>query len=62
MSFRWYMAVLALVGVSVSASAAPAPWFKYQSLATGRYVCSQVDLGKHYKKFAGPFSNAGCRR
>ena len=44
------------------ASAAPAPWFKYQSVATGRYLCSQVDPGDAYIKFAGPFNNAGCRR
>lgn len=45
-----------------SAIAAPAPWFKYQSVATGRYLCSQVDPGDAYIKFAGPFNNAGCRR
>lgn len=44
------------------ATAAPAPWYKYQSLASGRYLCSQVDPGKHYQRFAGPFDNAGCRR
>jgi len=50
---------LALLGSL--AQAAPAPWFKYQSLATGRYICVQVDPGKYYRKFAGPYSNAGCR-
>ncbi len=41
--------------------AAPAPWYRYQSLATGRYICTQVDPGPHYVKSSGPWSNAGCR-
>ena len=51
-----------LTMVALTATAAPAPWYKYQSLATGRYLCSQVDPGKHYLKFSGPYNNAGCRR
>lgn len=51
-----------LLLAATTAGAAPAPWFKYQSVATGRYLCSQVDPGDAYIKFAGPFNNAGCRR
>ncbi|MBF7144595.1 MULTISPECIES: hypothetical protein [Pseudomonas] len=43
------------------AEAAPAPWFTYQSLATGQFVCLQHDPGEAFQRFAGPFHNAGCR-
>ena len=55
-------AITLLLMAATTASAAPAPWYKYQSLATGRYLCSQVNPGDAYIKFAGPFNNAGCRR
>jgi len=59
---RFFLCAAVLVTAFAGAAlAAPAPWYKYQSLATGRYVCTQTDPGKHYMKFAGPFSNAGCR-
>lgn len=43
------------------ALAAPAPWYKYQSISTGVFICTQVDPGKHFIRFAGPFRNAACR-
>lgn len=43
------------------AEGAPAPWFKYQSLKTGQFVCMQSDPGEAFQRFAGPFHNAGCR-
>ncbi|NBA95747.1 hypothetical protein [Pseudomonas sp. R5(2019)] len=51
----------ALLLLTLQAQAAPAPFFRWQSLATGRYLCAQVDPGKGWMKFAGPFNNAGCR-
>lgn len=59
---RCLCAALVIAATCAVAVAAPAPWYKYQSLATGRYLCSQVDPGPHYRRFAGPFGNAGCRR
>ncbi|MBD8473569.1 hypothetical protein IFT98_06840 [Pseudomonas sp. CFBP 8770] len=59
---RCLCAALAIAATGAMAVAAPAPWYIYQSLASGRYLCSQVDPGPHYRRFAGPFSNAGCRR
>ncbi|MET3717632.1 hypothetical protein ABMD26_003880 [Pseudomonas sp. PvP001] len=59
---RCLCAALVIAATCAMAVAAPAPWYKYQSLATGRYLCSQVDPGPHYRRFAGPFGNAGCRR
>jgi hypothetical protein len=62
MTFFKHAAITLLLMAATAASAAPAPWYKYQSLATGRYLCSQVNPGDAYIKFAGPFNNAGCRR
>jgi len=62
MCLRKALVALTLSVLAGQIHAAPAPWFKYQSLSTGRYLCSQVDPGKHYVRFAGPFNNAGCRR
>lgn len=59
---RCLCASLVIAATCAMAVAAPAPWYKYQSLETGRYLCSQVDPGPHYRRFAGPFGNAGCRR
>jgi hypothetical protein len=44
------------------ASAAPAPWYKWQSLTqAGAYVCTQTNPGKGWQRMAGPYNNAGCR-
>lgn len=59
---RCLCAAVVIAATCAMAVAAPAPWYKYQSLATGRYLCSQVDPGPQYRRFAGPFGNAGCRR
>jgi hypothetical protein len=62
MTFLKHAAITLLLLVATTANAGPAAWYKYQSLATGRYLCSQVNPGDAYIKFAGPFNNAGCRR
>ncbi|WP_264316428.1 MULTISPECIES: hypothetical protein [Pseudomonas] len=50
-----------LLGLPLAALAAPAPWYKYQSIETGVFICTQVDPGKAFIRFAGPFRNAACR-
>ena len=50
-----------LVACVCTAQASPALWYKYQSLKTGVYICTQVDPGEHFVRFAGPFKNAACR-
>jgi hypothetical protein len=55
------LALISVLAFQAMAFAAPAPWFRYQSLVSGRYLCSQVDPGVHYRKASGPWSNAGCR-
>lgn len=44
-----------------AAQAAPAPWYQWQSVATGRFMCSQVDPGEGWVRHSGPYNNAGCR-
>lgn len=44
-----------------SASAGPAPWYKYRAMDGGQVVCMQTDPGPQFQRFAGPFQNAGCR-
>lgn len=53
------MVLLALL--SGSASAGPAPWYKYRAMAGGQVICVQTDPGPQFQRFAGPFQNAGCR-
>lgn len=50
-----------LFGLPLVALAAPAPWYKYQSIDSGVFICTQVDPGKQFIRFAGPFKNAACR-
>lgn len=61
MPFSRRFAVALLVLATSSAPAASAPWYKYRSLASNQLVCSQVDPGPAFIRFAGPFGNAGCR-
>ncbi len=43
------------------AQAGTAPWWRWESQVDGRLVCSQWPPGDGWKKFAGPYSNGGCR-
>jgi len=53
--------LLTLLLLTGPAQAAPAPWFKWQSSATGRYLCAQFSPGSGWVLHAGPYRNAGCR-
>ncbi|MEE1886194.1 hypothetical protein [Pseudomonas carassii] len=46
---------------ALSLRAAPAPWYQWQSLATGRYMCSATDPGEGWKRHSGPYNNGACR-
>ncbi|AYN17268.1 hypothetical protein I5Q41_10245 [Pseudomonas monteilii] len=41
--------------------AAPAPYWRWESLVDGRLVCSQWSPGEGWRRFAGPYNNARCR-
>ncbi|HGY9626306.1 hypothetical protein WCE02_19465 [Pseudomonas juntendi] len=47
--------------ISLSLSAAPAPFYQWQSLATGRFMCSASNPGEGWVRHSGPYNNAGCR-
>ncbi|MEF9898552.1 MAG: hypothetical protein RR736_09485 [Pseudomonas sp.] len=53
--------VLLMGAMQFSVVAAPAPWYQWQSLVTGRYMCSQVNPGEGWVRHSGPYNNAGCR-
>ncbi|UGQ48125.1 hypothetical protein [Massilia endophytica] len=54
------LSILVLCLIAVAASAAPAPWFLWQSTVDGSKVCSQYPLGKGWEKFSGPFRDSRC--
>jgi len=41
--------------------AAMADWYRWESQADGRLVCSQHSPGDGWRRFAGPFNNAACK-
>ncbi|MBA1322211.1 hypothetical protein [Pseudomonas plecoglossicida] len=45
----------------LQSQAGTAPWWRWESQVDGRLVCSQWSPGEGWKRFAGPFNNAGCR-
>ncbi|WP_442108973.1 hypothetical protein [Pseudomonas sp. NUPR-001] len=53
--------ILAGLLLVFAAHAAPAPWYQWQSVATGRFMCSQIDPGEGWVRHSGPYNNAGCR-
>ncbi|MBA1200817.1 hypothetical protein G7009_03350 [Pseudomonas capeferrum] len=55
------LVAFALASCLLQAQAGMAPWYRWESQADGRLVCSQWSPGKGWKRFAGPYHNAGCR-
>lgn len=51
----------ALMALSLAAQAAPAPWFWWESKATGQRTCSQTSPGEGWLRAGGPFNNSQCR-
>ncbi|MCJ1885441.1 hypothetical protein LNN38_11360 [Pseudomonas sp. LA21] len=56
-----FLPVASLLLVSLSAIAAPMPFYKWQSTLDGRYACQQTSPGDGWQKIGGPFRDAGCR-
>lgn len=44
-----------------AASAAPMPFYRWQSKVDGSYACQQVSPGEGWIRIGGPFRDAGCR-
>lgn len=52
---------LGLVLLAAQSWAAMADWYRWESQADGRLVCSQHSPGDGWRRFAGPFNNAACK-
>ncbi|MFV3411019.1 hypothetical protein ACQCLI_03600 [Pseudomonas nitroreducens] len=52
---------LAALLLSLSAQAAPMPFYRWQSKLDGAYTCQQTSPGEGWQKVSGPFRDAGCR-
>ncbi|EKT4539230.1 TPA: hypothetical protein SLP05_002907 [Pseudomonas putida] len=55
------LALFPLLVLVLPAPAAPAPFYQWQSLVTGRYLCSAHNPGKGWVRHSGPYNNAACR-
>ncbi|MFG0399363.1 hypothetical protein [Pseudomonas sp. zjy_11] len=55
------LALFPLLVLVLPAPAAPAPFYQWQSLVTGRYLCSARNPGKGWVRHSGPYNNAACR-
>lgn len=55
--------VFAVIGLllSVAVIAAPAPWYKWKSIATGEEYCAQFSLGEGWEQASGPYKDANCK-
>lgn len=61
MNLKSAITLLGLV-FSLTAIAAPAPWYLWQSKVDGATFCAQTAPGEGWERIAGPFRDAGCRR
>lgn len=53
---------MSALALPLGAQAEPAPWFKWQSINTGKYICRQTDPGSGWRRHSGPYLDAGCRK
>ena len=56
------VASLLAFAVMTTATAEPAPWYKWRSKLDGREICRQVSPGEGWDRVAGPYKDASCRR
>ncbi|AXA91420.1 hypothetical protein [Massilia sp. YMA4] len=47
---------------ALSAMAAPAPWWLWESVTSGSKVCAQHPLGPGWRKLLGPYRDARCEK
>ncbi|MFR0689627.1 hypothetical protein ACLUTX_09535 [Enterobacterales bacterium AE_CKDN230030158-1A_HGKHYDSX7] len=57
----YFLPFAVLLAVSFAATAAPMPFYKWQSRLDGAYTCQQTSPGSGWLKIGGPFRDAGCR-
>lgn len=56
-----FLTLAALLATALSATAAPMPFYRWQSKLDGAYTCQQTSPGDGWQKIGGPFRDAGCR-
>ena len=57
--------IAALLGAALAASTAsaqPAPWYKWRSNLNGREFCFQTSPGPGWTRVSGPYKDARCER
>ncbi|AVR96395.1 hypothetical protein [Pseudoduganella armeniaca] len=47
---------------ALRATAAPAPWWLWESVTNGSKVCAQTSLGPGWRKLLGPYRDARCEK
>ncbi|HAR95988.1 MAG TPA: hypothetical protein DCR97_08515 [Deltaproteobacteria bacterium] len=52
--------IVALVFLSSSVLAAPAPWWEWRHLSSGETVCAQTRPGEGWVKYSGPYKDLKC--
>jgi hypothetical protein len=56
------LSILALSLLCASASAGPAPWYKWRSRLDGAVACSQTPLGQGWDQLAGAYKDSRCEK
>lgn len=51
-----------LLGLSLCAAAAPAPWYLWRSKVDGKAFCFQASPGEGWERVDGPFRDARCEK
>ncbi|MBB4862653.1 hypothetical protein HNP46_001497 [Pseudomonas nitritireducens] len=56
-----FLPLVAVLLAPMGATAAPMPFYKWQSKVDGAFTCQQTSPGHGWTKIGGPFRDAGCR-
>lgn len=56
------LALLAVLFITVTARADPAPWYKWHSQEADYEVCAQFSPGDGWVKVKGPFEDSKCNK
>jgi len=59
MKTRLSLAIVFIL-LSLSALAAPAPWWEWRHLSSGEIVCAQTPPGEEWVKYSGPYKDLKC--
>jgi len=60
MTFTRAKLLTLMAAVTLTAWAAPAPWYQWKSKRTGKLLCAQTPLGQGWEIHDGPFQDARC--